>query len=283
MSSNGVSLTRQLVPKILRRWSLISFAMPRFLSALMPPFLMLFSIPLAALAFLTTIVAFLTLFVRVLVVYMDLALVVAHNQFFHYNLSSHSRPPVKGSLPSPAISQQRRKKGTSSLSSAWSMQGAITSKALDTTTLEIITSAGIDRDFEGVGGWRFPGPDEDDTQWISSNTRLRIPAATRDIKGKHNCLRTSEVLATPRGTGDPGTLKNLSKSPLQPRARTPPATRLVQSATFEEYFPSQPLYRSNPTLHAANVGKTRIEGTSHPSSAPLHGSSRGNQIRISDR
>lgn len=149
--------------------------MPRFLSALMPPFLLLLSIPLAALAFLTSIVAFLTLFVRVLMVYIDLALVVAHNQSFHYNHSGDSRPSVKGSSPSPAITQQRRKKRRSSASSAGSEQGAITPRPLNTTTFGLITSPGIDRDFKTVGGWRFSGPDEDDTQWTSSNTRLRLP------------------------------------------------------------------------------------------------------------
>jgi len=206
-------------------------------------------------------------------VYMDLVLVVAHNQFFHYNHSSDSRPSVKGSSPSPAIPQQRRKKRRSSASSAGSEQGAITPRALDTTTFGLITSAGIDRDFEGVGGWRFSGPDEDDTQWTSSNTRLRLPAATRESKGKHNRLLFSEVLATTRGTGD---------SQLQLRARTPPATQLAQSATFEEYFPSQPLPRYAPTLHAANMGKTRIEGISHSSKALVHGSSaRETQIQLS--
>lgn len=165
--------------------------MPRFLSALTPPFLLLFSAPLAALALLTTLVAFSTLFVRVLIVYIELALVVAHNQLFHHNHSSYSQPPVKGSSPPPTIAQQRRKKRRSSASSARSEQGKTTPKALETTTFGLITTAGIDRDFEGVGGWRFSGQDGDHTQWISSNTRLRLPAATREIKGKHNRLLTS--------------------------------------------------------------------------------------------
>lgn len=216
-------------------------------------------------------------------VYMDLALVVAHNQFFHYNHSSDSRPSVKDSSPSPAIPQQRRKKRRSSASSAGSEQGAITPRALDTTTFGLITSAGIDRDFEGLGGWRLSGPDEDGTQWTSSNTRLRLPAAPRESKGKHNRLLISEVPASTRGTGESGPQKDLSRSRLQLRARTPPARQLAQSATFEEYFPSQPLPRYAPTLHAANMGKTRIEGISHSSSAPVHGSSaRENQIQLSD-
>lgn len=171
--------------------------MPRALSALMPPFLLLFSIPLAALAFLTTVAAFFTLSVRVLIVYIELALVVAHNQLFHHYQSSHSQSSVKGPPPSPTVAQQRKKKRRTSGSSACSEQGTITPKSAEITTFGLITSAGIDRDFEGVGGWRFPGPDEEDTQWTSSNSRLRLPAATREIKGKHKRSLTSGLLPSP--------------------------------------------------------------------------------------
>ena len=208
----------------------------------MPPFLLAFSVPLAALAALTTTMAFFTLFVRVLVVYIELALVIAHNQLFHNNHLSYPQPSAKGSSPSPTIAQQRRKKRRSSASSACSEPGADTPKALDSTTFGLITSAGIDRDFEGVGGWRFPGPDEEDTQWISSNTRLTLPAAIRQMKGKHSRSLTSGVISSPRSTGDWGTHEYWSKSPLQSRARTP------QAATTEEYFLSHALSASTAAL-----------------------------------
>ena len=197
----------------------------------MTPFLLLFSVPLATLALLTTTVAVFTLFMRVLIVYIELALVVVHNQLFQHDYSSFSPPSVKGSSPSPALGQQRRKKRRSSASSAGSEQGTITPKAVDTTTYSLTTSAGIDRDFEGVGGWRFPGPEEEDTQWTSSNTRLRLPAASRDLRGKHSRSLTSGFLPRPRSTGESATSDYWTKSPVQSRARTPPVT---QSVTTDE-------------------------------------------------
>lgn len=43
--------------------------------------------------------------------------------------------------------------------------------------LGIFSSGGMmERDFEGIGGWRVPGSDDDDILWTSMNSRLELPA-----------------------------------------------------------------------------------------------------------
>lgn len=247
--------------------------MSNLLFALVPPLLLLFSIPLAALALLTTTLAFSTLLVRVLIVYIELALVVAHNQFFRRVPSKTTQPPGKGNLSSSTSGHQRRKSRRSSAGSAGSEQGSITPKAGDTGNFGLITSTGIDRDFEGVGGWRFSGPDEEDPQWTSTNSRLELPAAVGELKRKHNRSLTSGGLSTSRIIGEPYLPDSFSRSTMQSRARTPPTVHIAGPASPEEYFVTQPLSRSTPAFDTANIGKAISHGRTSSSSTLSSGSS----------
>ncbi|KAI9873693.1 MAG: hypothetical protein M1830_010710 [Pleopsidium flavum] len=254
--------------------------MSTLLYALVPPLLLLFSIPLAALALLTTTLAFSTLCVRVLIVYIELALVVAHNQFFNRVSSKIAQPPVQGSSSSATLGHQRIKSRRSSACSAGS-EGMITPKAGDSGSFGLITGTGINRDFEGVGGWRFSGPGEEDSQWTAMNSRLELPAAVGEFKRKHNRSLTSGGFSTSNITGDHHPPSCLSRSAVQSRARTPPAAHIAGPSSPGEYFMTPPLSRSTPTFDTAKIGKAIFHRKTSSSSTLSSGSSnRGLHIQL---
>ncbi|KAF3767835.1 hypothetical protein M406DRAFT_355727 [Cryphonectria parasitica EP155] len=65
----------------------------------------------------------------------------------------------------------------------------------------MIPSIGMDRDFEGVGGWRLDGKDaDDDDAWTQLNSRLELP---HDPQRRHHHRSPSGGGATtPGGAGD---------------------------------------------------------------------------------
>lgn len=254
--------------------------MSNLLYAFVPPLLLLFSIPLAALAILSTTLAFSTLFVRVLIIHIELALVVAHNHFFNPTSTKTTRLPDKASSFS---AHQRRKSRRSSLGSVGSEHGTITPKAGDTGSFGLITSTGIDRDFEGVGGWRFPDPEEEDSQWTSLNSRLELPAAVGELKRKHYRSLTSGSLTTSRITGDTHLSDTSSRSALQSRSRTPSSVHVTGLPSPEQHFVTQPFSRSALTSDPANIGKAMCHRkTSSSSTLSSASSNRGLQMKIPD-
>ena len=199
-------------------------------TVLAPPLLLLCSIPLASFAFFTSTVAFSALLIRVLIVYVELGVVIAHDYF----TSSGLAPPAttssaKPSTPahthagpiSPAdLQAPRRLSRPSSASVDLGQTGAAAfTPAPDPDT----PSAGAVRDYEGVGGWRIAGPADEDAQWTLMNSRLELPAAP-DRKLRHRRSRTggSEPFAhanalCPRRPGDAAP----ACSPNNPRAKSP--------------------------------------------------------------
>ncbi|MCJ1351733.1 MAG: hypothetical protein MMC33_001717 [Icmadophila ericetorum] len=157
--------------------------MPSFWSFLISPVVFFFSIPLLYFAVFTSIIAFTTLFIRVLVVYIELFTAVIHDQFI-------SPPPPRklSSLSSSSTPSLGGKDSRSRRSSAISFQSIDTTGSI---TPRIIADGGggqfppgiypsqapLTRDFEGIGGWRFAGPDssEDDSLWTTINSRLELP------------------------------------------------------------------------------------------------------------
>lgn len=70
-----------------------------------------------------------------------------------------------------------------------------------TTMMMTSSSVGIDRDFEGVGGWRLSGKtaDDDDDAWTHINSRLSLPL---DHHWRHHHRSPSGAgTATPGGNG----------------------------------------------------------------------------------
>ena len=207
------------------------------------PILLFISIPLATFALFTTSLAFSTLFIRVVIVYIELGVAVAQNHLtIHKSVSplpSKSRP---SSIQSRLRSKSRRSSTTSGIASE---TGSTTPKILDlltknnsTLTMNTIYGATIpDRDFEGVGGWRFPNPDDEAEEglWTSINSRLELPnAIPGEHKRKHRRSMTSGSLTSVplfdarlrRTVGTTGlrSPEGMTRPPMRSRARTPGTT-----------------------------------------------------------
>src|SRR5438034_1033756 len=158
------------------------------LSFFLPPLLLVLSLPFAAFAIFTTAIAFSALTFRALIVYIELAAVVIHNYVFLRPPSKPSRRPrVSGSRDSV----HRRKKRRSSGSSAVSDQGLVVPVDRDNGGFALTSSVGIERDFEGVGGWNLLGPNED-ALWTSMNSRLELPVGERQRR-HHRSLTASGI------------------------------------------------------------------------------------------
>ncbi|MCJ1480748.1 hypothetical protein MMC06_000903 [Schaereria dolodes] len=208
--------------------------------------------------------AFSTLFIRVVIVYIELGIAVAQNQFASpkvpINKENNLRPR---SITSESI-YSRRKSCGNSINSGHSDTGSVTPKILDLPSYGIFPGA-TDRDFEGVGGWRFPGPDDaEDVLWTSMNSRLELPATVGERQRKHQRSHTSGSLATAplesrfrRGIPSPETL---NRSPVLSRARTP------GTASPEESYVNRLSSKSTTALPEANSGRAMAHRHSSSSS-----------------
>ena len=241
------------------------------LCTLLSPFLLLTSIPLGIFALLTTSFAFSTLFFRVLVVYAELAVALVHDQFTSQSTSRSTQLPPKASSPALDDKDHRRKSRRSSAGSGNS--GSLTPRILESSGLGIYSGGGIGRDFEGVGGWRFPGPDDEEGLWTSMNSRLELPATMGERKRHHHRSLTSSSLSS---------APLVTRSPVRSRARTPNSTRAPGNASPEEYFVDRQPSRPTTALDNANIGKSLLRSkTSSVSTFSLDGSSRSTQSRVS--
>jgi hypothetical protein len=91
----------------------------------------------------------------------------------------------------------------------------------------------LTRDFEGVGGWRMSGDDDEEALWMGINSRLQLPAETPTRR--HARSLTGGVSPGQRWSAGSEAFR---MSPVQSRARTP-----VRFAIEDEsgYFPMQPV------------------------------------------
>lgn len=182
---------------------------------LIVPFLFVVTIPLAILAGITTTLAFSILMFRVAVVYIDIALNMVPQYITGHRIYPFPRAYAASVMPrhlpasdmptaidSRAVSGQttpsptttraganagrhhrRRRTSTASFASVGSITpiedtsvglGGRTNKRADSVMM--ISSIGMDRDFEGVGGWRLNVKDaDDDNAWAQLNSRLELP------------------------------------------------------------------------------------------------------------
>jgi hypothetical protein len=212
----------------------------------MVPFLFIFTIPLAILAGITTTLAFSVLILRVIIVYLDLAWALVPQYVFGRTpgqLRYVSKSPSASGSTSPAdtsLHRRRRRPSSASVASA----GTIT--PMSEAGLGLIPSVGIERDFEGVGGWRLG----DDDLWTQINSRLELP--DNRPYGRNHQRSPSGGATTPGAEGGYLMMKSRNKSrntspeakasavsPNSSRTRTP----TVVPAAFtslggdEGYFP----------------------------------------------
>lgn len=195
--------------------------------ALIVPFLFIFTIPLAVFAGVTTTLAFSVLMFRVAIVYVDIAVNMvpqyltgrrvypfprgyASTLLSTTEASSNMPPsPVGSGTNSPPTSRQvarhhrRRRTSGASLHSVGSITPVDDHIGSKRNSFMMIPSIGMDRDFEGVGGWRLGGrnPDDDDDAWTHINSRLELPL---DYQRKHHQRSPSGGggATTPGGGGE---------------------------------------------------------------------------------
>ncbi len=239
---------------LLRLGSLsVEFNLLNPLYAFAPFVLLLVSIPLAIFAILTTSMAVAMLSFRALIVYFQLGIALV-GAWMAPSLSvspsklqsRRSAQSSKRSSPTRQRQQQRRSSNTSAGS-----QDTVT-PAIQPTHLHgksgsftsLIGTSEITRDFEGIGGWRFPGDSDEEALWIGLNSRLQLPATVPARRHKRSL--TGGASPSQRWSWSPEAFR---MSPVQSRVRTP-----VRFAVGDEngYFPPQPLSNIRPMSTASD-------------------------------
>jgi hypothetical protein len=216
------------------------------------PFVFLIALPLALFAGLTTVLAFFVLFIRLFMVYFDVGLetlryvFVGHNQnrrIVELPLSSR-RPSLQmtpiGSPPSSpesTKSQRTRRRADSIGSSSTSLHSGL-------GALATISGTGLDRDFEGVGGWRLQDSvdDAEERAWESLNSRLEVPDHHRHHFRSHSGGGGLYMKSDSRigAAGPERLMRTNSSSPNSSRIRTPTVLNMEPFTSTEpgdSYFP----------------------------------------------
>jgi hypothetical protein len=244
--------------------------MPNPLHLFGPPVIVLVSLPLAIFAIVTTTMAVIALTIRVSIIYVELGTALVHAYLFP--------PPLK-----PASKRPSRR---SSYPNAFPNVPPDAMSSLDATTpatpsrlhkrsgslASLIGTNGITRDFEGVGGWRDGGDDEEEALWMGMNSRLELPAATP--KRNHRRSTTGGSVGH-RRTWTPEVLR---MSPRPSRARTPIYTCHEKQAV-ESYFPVQGNSDVRTLSRSDSMGKTELDAKRKKTS----GSSSSSASSISKR
>ena len=193
------------------------------------------SIPLAILAVFTTSIAILFLSFRALQVYFDLAIAVISAWLAP---SPKYTPSHRSSLASSARQSPNRHRQRSSTVSTASSHDT-TAPSMHTSRLlkhknnslsALIGTGELTRDYEGVGGWRVAGDDDEEALWMGINSRLQLPA---ESPRRHKRSATGGASPSQRWSASSEALR---MSPVQSRSRTP--VRFVMDDE-SGYFPPQ--------------------------------------------
>ncbi|KAL8818671.1 MAG: hypothetical protein Q9223_002744 [Gallowayella weberi] len=191
-------------------------------------------------ALLTTAAALFTLLFRVLLLYADLAAVLIKTQLLHHSPlnTTSSHVPIKSSRTSASLSRRR----SSSSSESQPFGGSRTPKSSESSGLGIYSAGTMQRDFEGVGGWRIPNTEGEDILWTSMNARLELPAFSEGPYRHHRRAITS---------GSASASVHLGSSEQQP-GRASPNARPRSAASREDYFYIRQASKSTTALGATN-------------------------------
>lgn len=120
--------------------------------------------------------------------------------------SGHSTPPLTigaNRVIAPVRHHRRRRTSGASFHSVGSItpieDGLHSGNQRD--SFAMVSSLNMDRDFEGVGGWRVTGKHADyDDAWAQLNSRLELPLDTQ--RRHHHRSPSGGGATTPGGTGD---------------------------------------------------------------------------------
>lgn len=131
----------------------------------------------------------------------------------------------------------------------------------------------IERDFEGVGGWRIPDSEDDDGLWTSMNSRLELPAISDERRHNHH-HRSWTAGSLPSTHLIPRSLVKFARKPSS-------GVHAAGNASIEEYFVSDASSKSTTALDFAKVGKPILHrNTSSASTTVSEGSSRTAPMKI---
>lgn len=212
------------------------------------PFLLLSSIPLMIFAFLTTAAAISTLLFRVLLVYADLAAVLIGSRVSHHQSSKPTSALWRTSGSHASTKRRARRKSSSSSSSGDpnnTFGGSRTPKSTESSGLGAYSAGSMQRDFEGVGGWRIPNTEGEDISWTSMNARLELPAFGKGRQRHHRRSITSSCM-----------LSSMRTRPSELHiGEIPRTSRSPGTTSPREYFVNRRASRSTTALGTANLSQ----------------------------
>ncbi|KAL8918308.1 MAG: hypothetical protein Q9172_005467 [Xanthocarpia lactea] len=204
--------------------------MPHLASILLYPLLLFITAPLLLFAFITTIAASVTLLFRVSLVYADLAAVLIKTQLLHHQTSLPASPPPPSKRHRASSPPSQRRSSSSSESQIFG-GGSRTPKSIESSGLAIYSAGSMQRDFEGVGGWRIPDTKDEDALWTSMNARLELSGFTEGSLRHHRRASGASATTTIRAAG------MLDQQQQQQQGRVSPTTRSSADVGYrEEYF-----------------------------------------------
>jgi hypothetical protein len=214
--------------------------MPAFLNFLIPPALLVVSIPLAGFAVLTTLLACTTLFIRASIVYFDLLLALLRSALF----STQSRADGNRAAAMYHREHRRTNRSNTSLSSSstssFQFDHPRSGPKKSDSFLSLIGTGSPTRDYEGVGGWRRVGEDSEEDSWMGINSRLELPTAAVGTNGGTTTSRRHHRRSYTGSSQKFG--ESMRMSPVASRQRSPSGSILGGGTIKDEdlgYFGQQ--------------------------------------------
>lgn len=236
--------------------------------ALAPFVLVVVSIPLAICAVITTSFAVTLLACRAAVVYVQLTIALIGawvdprpSKPTIESLYSPLTPSPEGKSPT----RQRQRNGNISSTSSQetivpAARAAQTSNSSLLFKVSLVTNEAA-RDFEGVGGWRTPGDDDEEALWMNMNSRLELPREAPSRR--HQRSHTGGSTPGNRRSWSP---ESLRMSPVQSRARTPVRFAVDEGDYFQPQSKTNIRRGSNASESSKNHKRRKSESSSSSTS-----------------
>lgn len=220
------------------------------LYAVAPFIIVMVSIPLAVFAVATTTIALSLLAFRGFIVYTQLgtALLSAWMSPTPPKPVALQHQPPSPERTSPPRNRNSRRGSGSYTQTATTPASQLGPRSGSFTAL--LSEGGPTRDYEGVGGWRDTGNEDEEALWMGINSRLQLPAAIPDRR--HQRRHTGGLSPNSRWSWSPEAFR---MSPVQSRARTP--NRVLSNEGFDngDYFPMQATNNGRPISTASDPVK----------------------------